>query len=94
MLEVRIQFLIFVGALIISAILAGLIGAILKGRDTRKTPSMGKGRPIGLKSSWSTSRESFESQKEKNAPTIRRGKHFGQRIYSIAGVGLYLYSNN
>ena len=89
MLEVRIQFLIFVGALIISAIVAGLIGAILKGRDTRKRPSMGEGRPIGLKS-----RESFESQKEKIAPTIRRGKHFGQRVYSIAGVGLYLYSNN
>ena len=36
MLEVRIQFLIFVGALIISAIVAGLIAVIMKGRDTRK----------------------------------------------------------
>ena len=39
MLEVRIQFLIFVGVLIIFSIIASLIAAIIRGRDTRMTPS-------------------------------------------------------
>ena len=37
MLEVRIQFLIFTGVLIISAIIAGLIAIFIKARDTRTT---------------------------------------------------------
>ena len=38
MVEVRNQFLIFVGALVISGVIAGLIGAIIKSRKKRRTP--------------------------------------------------------
>ena len=37
MLEVRIQFLIFAGALIVSALIAGLIATFIKARDIRTT---------------------------------------------------------
>ena len=37
MVEVRNQFLIFVGALIVSGVIAGLIGAIIKNRKKRSS---------------------------------------------------------